>query len=250
MSENFNTYSRYYDLLYRNKKYKEEADYVVSRIRSFNPGAKSVLELGCGTGNHAIQLSKAGFTVTGIERSGEMAALAMEKNIPGFEAVTADITDFDLSSSFDAVISLFHVISYLTDNQSLISCFKNAANHLKDGGIFLFDIWYSPAVYWQKPETRVKRLSDNDFEITRIAEPVILSDKNVVEVNYEIIIRDKQTGAASVFVEKHPMRHFSIPEIELLASHTGFKILRAEEFLTGNDPSEHTWGVCFILSKV
>jgi SAM-dependent methyltransferase len=250
MSSNFNAYSRYYDLLYRDKKYKEEADYVVSRIRSFNPGAKSILELGCGTGNHAVHFSKVGFTVTGIERSDEMVALALDKNIPGFKAVTADITDYDLPASFDAVISLFHVISYLTDNQSLISCFRNASANLNRGGIFLFDIWYSPAVYWQKPETRVKKLSDDDIEITRIAEPVVLNNKNVVDVNYEIIIRDKQTGAASVFVEKHPMRHFSIPEIELLASHTGFKILRAEEFLTGNDPSEHTWGVCFILSKV
>jgi hypothetical protein len=46
------------------------------------------------------------------------------------------------------------------------------------------------------------------------------------------------------------MRHFSIPEIGLLAEHTGFKILKTEEFLTASDPSERTWGVCIILKKI
>jgi hypothetical protein len=45
------------------------------------------------------------------------------------------------------------------------------------------------------------------------------------------------------------MRHFSIPEIHMLASFTGFELLKAEEFLSGNEPSENTWGVNFILRK-
>jgi hypothetical protein len=46
------------------------------------------------------------------------------------------------------------------------------------------------------------------------------------------------------------MRHFSIPEIELLAKLTGFEIIKTEEFLSGETPGPNTWGVCFVLSKV
>ena len=178
-----------------------------------------------------------------------MVAIARQKNIRGFKAVTADITDYKLSSRFDAVISLFHVISYLTLTRDLVSCFKNAFDHLNSGGIVLFDAWYSPAVYVQKPEIKVKRLSDANTEIIRIAEPVIHNNKNIVEVNYEIIIHHKKEGSTAILHETHPMRHFSIVEIELLANHSGFDLLRAEEFLSGNDPSDNTWGVCFILQK-
>ncbi|MEO5344644.1 MAG: hypothetical protein H7842_15245 [Gammaproteobacteria bacterium SHHR-1] len=45
------------------------------------------------------------------------------------------------------------------------------------------------------------------------------------------------------------MRHFSLPEIDLLAGQAGFARVRAEEFLTGTVPGEGTWGVCVVLQK-
>ena len=52
------------------------------------------------------------------------------------------------------------------------------------------------------------------------------------------------------FKEKHPMRHFSIPEIEFFASMSGFKLLQCEEWVTRKTPSDNTWGVCFVLEKI
>ncbi len=72
----------------------------------------------------------------------------------------------------------------------------------------------------------------------------------MIDVNYEVIIKDKATQVAEVYNEKHPMRHFSVPEIELLAGLSNFKLIRAEEFLTGKRPGVDTWGVCFILQKI
>ena len=45
------------------------------------------------------------------------------------------------------------------------------------------------------------------------------------------------------------MRHFSIPEIALLADLTNFTVIKTEEFGTQEKPSENTWGVCFVLQK-
>jgi predicted TPR repeat methyltransferase len=68
----FDDYARYYNLLYRDKDYHAEADYVAGLIHRFNPTAQSILELGSGTGIHASLLAEKGFLVHGIERSAEM----------------------------------------------------------------------------------------------------------------------------------------------------------------------------------
>jgi SAM-dependent methyltransferase len=249
---NFNLYSQYYDLLYRDKDYTAESAYVMDVLGRFgrNP-VKELLELGCGSGNHARYFSASGVQVTGIERSPEMVEIARGKEIPAFEPIAGDITSFELSSKFDAAVSLFHVVSYLTSNNDLIRCFKRTCNHLKPGGLFVFDVWFTPAVLTQRPETRIRRMEDDYITVTRLAEPVIHHDTNVVDVNYELWLRNKDAGAldSAVLRESHPMRHFGIPEIELLARQTGFEYLHAEAFLTKESPGPDTWGVCFVLSK-
>jgi SAM-dependent methyltransferase len=248
-SENFNAYSRYYDLLYKDKNYTSEANYVVQLIKANHNTATQILELGCGTGNHAAILCKEKYSVTGLERSAEMVELAKQKKIENFEPIVADITNFSVNNKFDVAVSLFHVISYLTSNNQLVECFNTVNKHLNEKGIFIFDVWYTPAVYMQKPETRVKRISDNAIQGTRIAESTIHFNENVVDVNYEIHIQNKANGITEVHQEKHPMRHFSIPEIALLADLTNFTVIKTEEFGTQEKPSENTWGVCFVLQK-
>ncbi len=247
---NFKAYSQYYDLLYSDKDYAGEAVYIKNLLSRYKSGGiTQLLELGCGSGNHAQYLSGNGLGITGIERSKEMVTLADSKSIEGFTPLEGDITNFSLTTEFDAALALFHVISYLHDNDSLLSCFKSTHRHLKPGGLFIFDVWYSPAVLTQLPETRIKRLADDKIEVTRLAQPKIDYTSNIVEVHYEIWVRDKMDGTLTVFNEVHPMRHFSVPEIELIAWLTGFKILKCEEFLTSNTPDNNSWGVCFIMEK-
>jgi len=75
------------------------------------------------------------------------------------------------------------------------------------------------------------------------------NSKNVVDVNFELHIYDKIQKFKEVINEVHPMRYFSIPEIEMLASYNGFEMLAVEEYLTGNEVSSDSWGVFFILKK-
>ncbi len=247
INKNFELYSRYYDLLYQDKNYQGEVDYVFGKLKNYRPNLNEVLELGTGTGIHADLLQKMGLRVTGIELSEKMAHQAREK---GIECYNIDCSEFNLEQKFDAVISLFHVISYITENDKLIKTFQNINNHLKTGSIFLFDVWYSPAVYNLKPETRIKRIENEELKITRIAEPVIHYNRNVIDVNYEVIVEEKPDRKITRIKETHPMRHFSLPEINMLASFNNFELLEAKEWLTGKEPSENTWGVCFVLRKI
>lgn len=244
----FNAYSRYYDLLYRDKDYVAETNYIAGLLDRFGVTGKDLLEFGSGTGKHGRLLAECGYRVTGIERSAEMVAQA--EVAPGFSCQQGDICTVQLGQTFDVVLSLFHVVSYQTTNEAVQAVFVRAAEHLQTGGLFVFDVWYSPAVYAQKPEVRVKRMAEDAIEITRIAEPVLHPNENRVDVNYTIFARDITGGAVKTFSETHPMRHFSLPELDLLARINGFAVVGTEEFLTGSRPGEETWGVCLILRKV
>lgn len=244
----FTAYSRYYDLLYQDKDYAGEANYIQTLLTRHGVAQGALLEFGSGTGKHGRLLAQRGYTVHGIERSADMVAQATAAD--GFSCQQGDICSVQLGRTFDAVLSLFHVISYQTSNADLIAVCARAASHLSQNGLFIFDFWYSPAVYAQHPAVRVKRMADAQIEITRLAEPVLHANDNQVDVNYTIFARDKASGTVQTTTETHPMRHFSLPEIDLLAHITGFKRLDAAEFLTGQEAGENTWGVCVVLQKV
>jgi len=75
----FGSYARYYDLLYRDKDYAAEAADALRRIRAHSPQARRILELGCGTGLHAIELARRGCQVTGIDISEPMLESARRR---------------------------------------------------------------------------------------------------------------------------------------------------------------------------
>jgi SAM-dependent methyltransferase len=245
----FSASSKFYDLLYRDKKYKEEVEYVLQILREYSPQATTILELGSGTGVHARLFAEQGFQVHGIERSAEMLTVANEQSVPKVTFQQDDIAAFGLDKKFDVTVALFHVISYVKENTALISVLKNVAEHLEDGGLFIFDVWHSPAVYVQRPEKRTKKVRDEDLTIVRTAEPTMLYDKNLVQVNYKFQVEENADSNTDTSFEKHTLRHFSQQEIALLAHICNFEVLRTEEFLTGKDLDETTWGACYILRK-
>jgi hypothetical protein len=144
---------------------------------------------------------------------------------------------------------LFHVVSYLNTNEQLLNCFTSINKQLKQNGIFIFDVWFTPAVYFLKPETRVKKIQNKEISVTRIAQSTIDYQSSIVNVNYSIFVEDLDTKEFFKFEETHNMRHFTINEIQLIANFTGFEIVKTEEFLTEKSPSNETWGCMYVIRK-
>ena len=146
MAEIFDFYGRYYDLLYADKDYHSEVTYVADTLRKHGVAEGNLLEFGSGTGIHGRMLSSLGYKVHGIELSHEMIKKATQSK--GFTCENGDIRAIRIPRKFNAVVSLFHVMSYQTTNLDVENVFKSAAQHLETGGLFIFDFWYSPAVYF------------------------------------------------------------------------------------------------------
>ena len=247
----FEKYSAFYDLLYADKDYAAEADYVA---RVLGP-ARSVLELGSGTGRHGRLLADRGFDVLGVELSAEMAAEARRRSCDvghstgSFACEVGDLRSFRAGRAFDAVISLFHVISYQTGNDDLTAAFDTAADHLAPGGLFLFDVWHGPAVLTQRPSARARQAADAKRRVRRTATPTLDTNLGTVRVDYEMACEDLVTGKATRFGETHLMRYLFPTEIGFLAGGAGFEQVSSEEFLTGRPPSPETWGAAYLLRK-
>lgn len=251
----FGAYSRYYNLLYKDKDYSGEASYISGLIKRHSPGARKVLDLGCGTGRHDLLLWKMGYDVYGVDRSEEMLAVAngqlasLDPQPSTLNFSLGDIRTVRLDHTFDAVISLFHVISYQITNADIAAAFATAMAHLNPGGLFIFDCWYGPAVLTDRPSVREKRLEDEAISVMRIAEPAMNANDNLVEVRYRIEVTDKASGAVEEMRESHLMRYLFRPEVELFLKGAGFSPVGFSEWMTGREPGFDTWGVCFVARK-
>jgi SAM-dependent methyltransferase len=249
----FGNYARYYDLLYRDKNYTTETNFIDQLIRQHATAASTILELGCGTGIHAGMLAEKGYHVHGVDISEEMLAEAHQRLAQRPEAEQAkltfspgDVRTVRVDQKFDVVISLFHVISYQTTNLDLAAAFETAKVHLKPGGLFIFDCWYGPTVLTDRPTVRVKRLQDEAIQVTRVAEPVMYPDQNWVDVNYQVFIKDLKTETVTELNESHRMRYLFTPEVNLLFAQAGFTPVASGEWLTDQPANFDTWGVYFV----
>lgn len=251
--ELFKDYAAYYDILYQDKNYQAEVDYVAQLMKRYAPAARTILELGCGTGTHALILADHGYTIHGIDLSHEMIVRAKEKAAQGHSQSVlfsqGDMRSIKLNQTYDVVLALFHVMSYQTTDSDIRASFNAISAHVKPGGLFIFDFWFGPGVTYVSPQVRIKRVDDSDVALTRIAEPTHHFDKQVVDVKYTLFAQHKADGTISQCAETHTMRYFFELEIQTLCDEYGFDFLVCEEWLSGKTPCKKSWSACVVGRK-
>lgn len=253
----FQDYARYYDLIYQDKDYEGEVAFVRSRLAFLHPKARTVLDLGCGTGAHAAAFAEAGFRITGVDLSAPMieGAKRRRKSLPKDIAKRmvfrqGDARNVRLAGEhFDLVVFLFHSICYQISDEEIIGALTTARTHLNPGGIVLFDFWHGPGVLARPPEIKEKRIQTDDVIITRISAPSRDPKANTVVVNYDLSVENLKTGEVLNVKESHKVRYLFTDEIPRFLAEAGLRPVEIMPWGSDREPEADDWNVyCAAIS--
>ncbi len=257
MSEVFGAeYADAYDDLYKDKNYTEECRLIDRLLQSYGNGTvRSVLDLGCGTGNHVLPLAEKGYKLVGVDRSARMLDAARQKlsnqRLSGQTVFyEGDIRSFRVEQSFDASLMMFAVLGYQLENRDVLAALQTARRHVESGGILIFDVWYGPAVLREGPSDRVKSIATDEGQILRSASGQVDVQRHLCKVSYHLwrMEGDRTRGQTE---ETHLMRFFFPLELNLFLECSGFAPIRLGAFPEfDRDPDTTTWNVCGVARAV
>jgi len=245
-------YADQYDLLYGDKDYEVECDLLEEVFRRYsNFPIGSILDLGCGTGNHAIPLGRRGYNVTGVDLSADMLVHAHKKaeselRLRQGQSATflrGDIRNIDLNQKFDSVIMMFSVLGLQTTNADVFAALHTVRKHLRPAGIFACDVWYGPAVLKIRPSDRIKVVPTEDGQLIRTATGSLDTFRHLTGVHFHIwrLSNSRLVGEAN---EIQWTRFFFPQELSFYMEQAKLELIVMCAF--GNldkPPSEDTWNI-------
>jgi dTDP-3-amino-3,6-dideoxy-alpha-D-glucopyranose N,N-dimethyltransferase/dTDP-3-amino-3,4,6-trideoxy-alpha-D-glucopyranose N,N-dimethyltransferase len=204
--------AEFYDLLYAGEKnYVAEAHYLTSLIRKAHPDARSLLDVGCGTGAHARALTDAGYAVDGVDLEPGFVEIARGR-CPEGSFVVGDMTCLDLPGRYDVVTSLFSAIGYARTEEALRATLLGMRSHLDPSGIVLVDPWFEPG---QLTDGRIMTVmgESTDLTVCRMSRTVIEGRRSRLEFEYLIgtpsgIERRSEVHELGLFTQEQMERAF------------------------------------------
>jgi SAM-dependent methyltransferase len=244
-------YAELYDAMYAEKAYARECDAIIDVFARFGDGAvRAVLDLGCGTGNHALPLAARGYTVTGVDRSNEMLNVAREKADRARADICficGDVRYVDARGPYDAALMMFAVLGYQHTNADVRAAFANARRHLRAGGLLVFDAWHGPGVLADPPGSRTRSIETPGGTVERRATSEMDTRRHLCTVRYELASGPGDKPE----IETHSVRFFFPMELEMYLESCGFRLLRMGDAREPQrEPDQGTWNVHVVAQAV
>jgi SAM-dependent methyltransferase len=201
----FSRSARIYDAIYSAiRDYPREAAELDRLIQDQRPGARTLLDVACGTGAHLAHLT--GYEVEGLDLDPEMLAVARER-LPDVAFHQADMADFDLGKRFDAVVCMFSSIGYVRTEKRLRSALASMARHLEPGGVLVVEPWLSPEV-WLDRHVAAVFVDESELKIARMN--VAQREGNLSMFEFEYLVGTPD--GIERFSEPHELGLFTVDQ--------------------------------------
>ena len=222
----FTRSAAFYDAVYAWKDYAEESAAVDRLIQERRPGARTLLDVACGTGGHLRHLRKL-YESEGLDADPEMLALGAA-NCPEVPLHEGDLTGFELDRRFDAVTCLFSSIGYARTPERLESAAAAMARHLEPGGVLLVEPWLSPDE-WKVGKPHLLVVDEPELKIARANTSGRDGRVSVVEFHYVVATPE----GVEHFTELHELGLFTHEEYTAAFERAGLRIEHDPDGLMG-----------------
>jgi len=139
----YNSLAAFYDLLTGDISYQSRAEYFERLIKRFNPDAKLLLDLACGTGSLSVELAKKGYDVIAVDGSCEMLTELLKKKIElGLDILPLcqNMPELDLYGTIQAAVCALDSLNHITDEKLVKKTVERVALFTEPGGVFVFDV--------------------------------------------------------------------------------------------------------------
>ena len=198
------------------------------------------------------KLAELGYDVTGVDMSEGMLEAAEVRRLHcllnwrhDLKFEHGDARSFRLGRKFDAVISLFHVMSYQTTNADLAAAFASVREHLAPGGTFIFDCWYGRRSSASGLPLPKKNFRDEATHVEACRRARDSCDAKRCRRELHRDVTDRATSRTEVLKETHNMRYLFSPEVEVALERRKCELVESRGWLTDSEPDFGTWGACF-----
>jgi ubiquinone/menaquinone biosynthesis C-methylase UbiE len=220
----YNNFARYYDLIYEKLDHEGEAEFVKWAVdRHKSSGNNELLDIACGTGRHAIFL-KNDFEILGVDISREMLKIAREK-VHDVEFVSGDMKKLDLRRKFDVIICMFSAINYNTTLEELERTLNAFHNHLKDGGVLIFDLGINKE-NWVEGHMSVDTVVDEGLKLARISKSHL--ENEILHSSFVFLVKENEK--LDFDIDEHTLGVFEVGKVMKLMENNGFDTFIYSDF--------------------
>jgi SAM-dependent methyltransferase len=205
----FTASAEFYDAIYGAfKNYAAEASAIADVLKDVHPTARTVLDVACGTGEHAKYLRTAhGFEVDGVDLDPALLTVARRK-VPEARFFEADMATFELGLRYDAVLCLFSSIGYLKSLDNVTAALRRFHAHLAQDGVVVVEPWFAPEVIRQGKGGPTYALVDGK-KVERTSDLTVQGRVSRIVFTYRVV----DAESTQTFEELHELGLFTPTEM-------------------------------------